>query len=560
MLKNIRLLHKMYAGFILVAMLAALVGFVGINTIHRILDSEEHVAGLLKFETKMSRMKLAHMDWWVKLGAFQRDQGQQQVTVQKDPRLCEFGKWFYGDERAAMEASLPALKTHFAELGELHKNFHASAEVIEGHLKRGERGQALAFFHGEAARRIAGCLEKFDEIIALADEHAEKAHHASDEAAEEDLLGMKLMIAGAVLAALLLGYFLTRLVTAPLAEAVAALRRAADKDLTARISGDYGAELGEMKEALNKALDNLDSAMELVSASAEQVSVASTEIGTGSQTLAQSASEQASSLENISSSMQEMSSMVKQSALSAQNARVMSEAARKGAAEGTENMSQLSQAVERIKKSSDDTAKIIKNIDEIAFQTNLLALNAAVEAARAGDAGKGFAVVAEEVRNLAIRSAGAARTTSELIEESVRNAQHGVTLNERVASNLKEINERTTKVSEMMAEISAASEQQTVGIEQVNSAIQQMSEITQQNAANSESSASSSEELAGQAQELHNLVTGFRISGQTVQRRPAQRPASQVKPPAPRTQIYLPHKDPSLVMPLENEAGKLKDF
>jgi methyl-accepting chemotaxis protein len=239
--------------------------------------------------------------------------------------------------------------------------------------------------------------------------------------------------------------------------------------------------------------------------------------------------------------------MVKQSALSAQNARVMSEAARKGAAEGTENMSQLSQAVERIKKSSDDTAKIIKNIDEIAFQTNLLALNAAVEAARAGDAGKGFAVVAEEVRNLAIRSAAAAKNTADMIEESVRNANEGVALNGEVMRNFGEITSQAAKVSDVMAEIAAASEQQAQGVEQVNTAVQQMNQLTQQSAASSEESASAAEELSSQAQEMQAMVTGFRITGgrEVLERRKASGGAGRgtaAAPAKPAASSVLPFK------------------
>jgi methyl-accepting chemotaxis protein len=166
-----------------------------------------------------------------------------------------------------------------------------------------------------------------------------------------------------------------------------------------------------------------------------------------------------------------------------------------------------------IKKSSDDTAKIIKTIDEIAFQTNLLALNAAVEAARAGEAGKGFAVVAEEVRNLAMRSAEAAKNTADMIEGSVKNAENGVTINQEVMKNLEEINGHAKRVSEVMAEIAAASDQQSQGVGQVNTAMEQMNQLTQQNAANSEESASASEELSAQAQEMRAMVAGFKISG-----------------------------------------------
>ena len=244
------------------------------------------------------------------------------------------------------------------------------------------------------------------------------------------------------------------------------------------------------------------------------VASAAGQIGQGSQALAQGASEQASSLEEVGASLQEMASMTRQNAGNSQEARGLTETSRTGVQRGLESMQRLSEAMEKIKASSDATARIVKTIDEIAFQTNLLALNAAVEAARAGDAGKGFAVVAEEVRNLAMRSAEAAKSTAELIDESVHNAESGVALNQTVLGQLQEITGQTNQVGEVMGEIATASEQQSSGIEQITSAVEQMNQLTQQNAANSEESASAAEELSGQAEELRGLVAAFRLSRQ----------------------------------------------
>ncbi len=241
-------------------------------------------------------------------------------------------------------------------------------------------------------------------------------------------------------------------------------------------------------------------------AGAGQTASASGQVSSASQSLAQGASEQASNLEETSSSMEEMASMTRQNADNANKANGLMQASRGQVAHGVEAMKRMSDAIEKIKASSSETAKIIKTIDEIAFQTNLLALNAAVEAARAGEAGKGFAVVAEEVRNLARRSAEAAKNTSDLIEGSQKNAEAGVAVSDEVAKALGSIQESSEKVATLVAEIAAASKEQAQGIDQVNTAVAEMDKVVQQNAANAEESASAAEELSSQAVELNVMV------------------------------------------------------
>ncbi len=322
----------------------------------------------------------------------------------------------------------------------------------------------------------------------------------------------------------------------PVTEATNVLERIAERDLTARITTDYPGDHARLKEALNTAVGNLDDALRAVAGAADQVAQASTQIATSSQALAQGSAEQASSLEEVSASLQEMSSMTQTNSDNAQKARMMAEGALGSATEGMQAMTRLSGAIDAIKKSSDETAKIVKTIDEIAFQTNLLALNAAVEAARAGDAGKGFAVVAEEVRNLAMRSAESARTTADLIEGAVKNAENGVHVNAEVSRALEEINKQAQRVTLVTQEIAAASEQQSTGIAQVNVAVGQMNKVTQESAANSEESASVSEELSAQANEVRKLVQAFRLSGErqgAALKRPASAPPARHAAPAP---------------------------
>ncbi|MBI5814201.1 MAG: MCP four helix bundle domain-containing protein [Nitrospinae bacterium] len=240
--------------------------------------------------------------------------------------------------------------------------------------------------------------------------------------------------------------------------------------------------------------------------SSDQVAAAAGQISSSSQSLAEGATEQASSLEETSSALEEVSSMTRQNADNANQASSLARESRNEAEKGSQTMSDMIEAMKAINKSSEEIAKIIKVIEEIAFQTNLLALNAAVEAARAGEHGKGFAVVAEEVRNLAQRSATAAKDTAALIEEAVKRAAEGSDMANKAGDALGGIVGSVKKVTDLVAEIAAASNEQAQGVDQVNTAVSQMDKVTQQNAAGAEETAAASEELNAQAAKLKDMV------------------------------------------------------
>jgi len=237
-----------------------------------------------------------------------------------------------------------------------------------------------------------------------------------------------------------------------------------------------------------------------------QVSSASGQVSAASQTLAEGSSEQASSLEETSSSLEEMSSMTKRNSDNARKANELGKEARSAADKGVGDMQTMTAAMADIKASSDDIAKIIKTIDEIAFQTNILALNAAVEAARAGEAGMGFAVVADEVRNLAQRCAQAAKETAGKIEDAITKTGQGVEISTKVALALNEIVAKVRQVDELVTEVSGASREQTDGIAQINVAVSQMDKVTQSNAATAEESAAAAQELNAQADVMKQSV------------------------------------------------------
>jgi methyl-accepting chemotaxis protein len=291
------------------------------------------------------------------------------------------------------------------------------------------------------------------------------------------------------------------------------LQSAARKDLSQRLTGDYRGDFARMKGNINAVMENLDGALDRVVKVVEQVSSESEYIAVGAQSLASGSSEQADALAYVASSLEEMSVVTKRNAGNSNVAKNLASEARAAASEGDVAMMRMGEAINRIKTSSDNTAKIVKTINDIAFQTSLLALNAAVEAARAGEAGSGFSVVAAEVRNLAMRSAEAAKNTAVMIGDSMRNADAGVKIADGVAASLAKIVNRTEKVGVLIEDVAAASSEQARGIEQVNCAVTKMNRVTQQSAAHSEESAAAAEELSNQASELANLVGGFTLSG-----------------------------------------------
>jgi len=276
---------------------------------------------------------------------------------------------------------------------------------------------------------------------------------------------------------------------------------------------------------------------------ASEVESASLQFGTTSQSLADGASQQAASLEESGASLEEMSSMILGNAENAKRATALAKEARNAADAGGVEMQAMSKAILEIKQSSDEIAKIIKTIDEIAFQTNILALNAAVEAARAGESGMGFAVVADEVRSLAQRSAASARETAGKIETAIAKTAQGVQISTRVAGGLQTIIEKIRQVDELVAAVATASAEQSQGISQVNKAVSQMDQITQSNASAAEESASAAHELRGQAQTMKAAVNELYrlLNGETdAQAEPNSQPEDQKPARVNRPRIATP--------------------
>lgn len=287
------------------------------------------------------------------------------------------------------------------------------------------------------------------------------------------------------------------------------IEKIADGDLTVdvpiRSEKDLlGQKLSEMVQSFNDLIMNIATAAEQVSAGAKQIS-------DSSMALSQGATEQASSIEELTASIEEVSSKTKISD-NANEANDLTEKAKTYAITGNTHMKEMLKAMDEINESSSNINKIIKVIDDIAFQTNILALNAAVEAARAGQHGKGFAVVAEEVRNLAGRSANAAKETTALIEDSIKKSEAGAKIAAETDEALEKIVDGVRSVSNLVSDIKRASNEQDIAIAQINQGIMQVSQVVQENSATSEESAAASEELSSQAEALKHMIAKFKLN------------------------------------------------
>ncbi|WP_306591723.1 methyl-accepting chemotaxis protein [Geothrix sp. 21YS21S-4] len=334
--------------------------------------------------------------------------------------------------------------------------------------------------------------------------------------------GLALVLGG------LLAFTITRGITRPLQAVGAVIETVAQGDLTQRVEIDSTDELGELGRILNTTNEGLREMVLQIQESALAISTASGEISVGNTDLSRRTEEQAASLEETASSMEQITSNVNQTADNARSANQESGKARQVAQDGGTAVGQVIEAMEAINQSSAKINEIIGVVDEIAFQTNLLALNAAVEAARAGEQGRGFAVVAAEVRNLAKRSADAAKEIKGLIRDSVSKSQDGTKVAAHAGDTIREVVANVQRVTSLVGEIAAATQEQSAGLNEINKAVVQMDEVTQQNAALVEESAAAAESLDAQAHALTEVVARFKTGLEV--RRPE---ASRARPLAP---------------------------
>ena len=403
----------------------------------------------------------------------------------------------------------------------------ATLEALSQEVRRARGKEAMDAFRTVQAE-FMGAEEK------LQTEREAEAHNAATTALWLELGGSAL----ALIVAVVLGTWVTRSITRPLAQAVAVAKAVAVGDLTARIDVRSRDEVGVLLQALRDMNTALVDVVSRVRSGSEAVASASTQIAQGNSDLSGRTESQASALEETAASMEELGSTVQQNADNARQANQLAQAASGVAEQGGVVVAQVVDTMKGISESSRKISDIISVIDGIAFQTNILALNAAVEAARAGEQGRGFAVVASEVRSLAGRSAEAAKEIKQLITDSVARVESGAQLADQAGSTMTEVVASIRRVTDLMGEISAASSEQSSGVSQVGEAVTEMDQTTQQNAALVEEMAAAAASLNCQAQDLVQSVSMFQLGTGTVA---AGQPAD-LRSPAPRSAMAMAPK------------------
>ena len=386
----------------------------------------------------------------------------------------------------------------------------AAQDELMRRLEAGQTAEAAAYLQAEYRPLLGEYRKALNGQVAMQKRLAGKA--VEDAAATyNNTLRLMIGLSAAILAlAALIAWRITRSITAPVARALAVAETVAAGDLTSRIEVTTKDELGQLLRALAKMNDSLLATVSTVRSGTELIATASSEVAAGSLDLSSRTEEQASALEETASSMEELTSTVKQNADNARQANVLAGVASSVAERGGQVVKEVVGTMDAINESSKRIADIIGVIDGIAFQTNILALNAAVEAARAGEQGRGFAVVAGEVRNLAQRSAAAAKDIKLLIDDSTAKVGDGSRLVGAAGDTMREIVDSIRRVADIMGEISAASGEQSAGIEQINQAVAQMDQVTQQNAALVEETSAAADAMRSEAARLAEAVAVFR--------------------------------------------------
>ncbi|MDE3032940.1 MAG: MCP four helix bundle domain-containing protein [Acidobacteriota bacterium] len=560
MLTNLKIGTRLALGFgIILALLLAVAG-IGLNRMGAVDSNMEQIVTHDSAQDRMARDmadQVLTVSREMRTILLMNNEADQQSTREAIAKA----RTTYDETSKKLEASQTSQrgKDLFAEIEAAKAKALATNDRVMALVLAGKNQDAAQLMLGEARANEQAWQDELAKSVQYYNQNMQ-AKYAESQAAYSS--AQMFMTAGTVLALLLgvlMAFLTTRSITRPLAAVGEVIQTVAQGDLTQRVAIQSKDELGELGRILNETNEGLREMVLQIQESAQAISTASGEISTGNQDLSRRTEEQAASLEETASSMEQITANVNQTADNARAANQEAGKARKVAQEGGEAVTQVISAMEAINQSSAKINEIIGVVDEIAFQTNLLALNAAVEAARAGEQGRGFAVVAAEVRNLAKRSADAAKEIKGLIRDSVAKSQDGTKVAAHAGETIQEVVANVQRVTGLVGEIAGATQEQSTGLNEINKAVVQMDEVTQQNAALVEEAAAAAESLDAQAHTLTEIVARFKTG---VEVRRAQSKSGRVAGhtsvhavPAPRKPAPSPSLKRTSALP---ELGTLK--
>ena len=540
---DLRISAKLFVGFILLLVLTIFLGAFSVYQLSRVNQTAlelgtnwmPSVNAAMGIKERISRLRTQEMQ--IVLSA-----GDEAALKKYEQRWKDYAGELkkYEDEYVKL-ISTPEEKKYFADYSKLWELYVVEAKKLTGQAVAGNMDEARTTLRAESSKLNAEMLVLADKMVQVNADGGIAEYRLGEKIYANSRMLIVSLIVVTIALGLLLAYWIARVVARPLQEAVRVAKTVASGDLTSKIEVKTKDETGELLQALKDMNASLLSVVTEVRTGTDMIATASTEIANGNMDLSARTESQAGSLEETASSMEELTSTVRQNSDNARQANQLSHSASAVAQKGGSVVSQVVNTMGSINESSKKIVDIIAVIDGIAFQTNILALNAAVEAARAGEQGRGFAVVASEVRNLAQRSASAAKEIKMLINDSVEKVDLGTRLVDQAGVTMQEVVESVRRVSDIISEITTAGAEQSSGIDQINNAIIQMDQVTQQNAALVEEAAAAAGALQEQAANLSKVVGVFKLEhshvlqGQATTVRPVARPrlpASVAKSPA----------------------------